>query len=115
MPQIALCGVNHKTAPVSLRERLAITPSTREETLKRLLDRPSVNEAVVISTCNRVEVVLGGQKREEELRKEAEELFSTLSGASNTALRPHLYHYQGLEAVEHLFKVGCGLYWMILG
>ncbi|RLB09073.1 MAG: glutamyl-tRNA reductase, partial [Deltaproteobacteria bacterium] len=53
--RIVLIGVNHKTAPVELRERLAATDN--DEILRRLTELPSVNEAFFLSTCNRVEII----------------------------------------------------------
>lgn len=46
------CGLNHKTAPINVRERVASTPATQDILLNKLIDLPSINEAALLSTCN---------------------------------------------------------------
>ena len=58
-----LIGVNHKTAPVEVRERLAIPDSRLPEALKRLAEHPGVHEGLILSTCNRVEVLTQTKER----------------------------------------------------
>ncbi len=55
--QLALVGLSHKTAPVEVRERLAFSNDALRSALTSLVDRQAVNEAMILSTCNRVEVV----------------------------------------------------------
>ncbi|HYR43824.1 MAG TPA: glutamyl-tRNA reductase, partial [Terriglobia bacterium] len=55
--QLALVGLNHKTAPVEIRERLAFSSDALRSALASLVGREQVNEAIILSTCNRVEVV----------------------------------------------------------
>ena len=55
--QLALVGLSHKTAPVEIRERLAFSNDALRSALTSLVDRQAVNEAMILSTCNRVEVV----------------------------------------------------------
>src|SRR5438270_926309 len=58
--KLKLLGINHKTAPIAVRERLAVPEWRLEEATRRLLERPGVVEAVVFSTCNRVEMAVFG-------------------------------------------------------
>ena len=64
-----LIGVNHKSAPVEVRERLAIPESHLPDALKRLIHHPGVNEAMIVSTCNRVELLARAQNGGADLRQ----------------------------------------------
>jgi glutamyl-tRNA reductase len=116
---IVMIGLNYKTAPVELREALAVPSAAMEAALARFHALP-VAEAVLLSTCNRTEVYAVGD--------EVDELFTVLidylvhmaerwQGRAITRgqLEPHLYQHAGLKAVEHLFRVSAGLDSMVLG
>src|SRR5438874_449701 len=102
---IIVVGLNHRTAPVELRERLAVPESRLPETLARLRRWPGVAEATILSTCNRVElyaVVKDTQQGFESLR---EFLTSVTTAATGEHLSPYLYSLDGVEAIRHLFRV----------
>ena len=104
-------GLNHKTAPVELRERLAIGQDALPETTRALLARPGVQEAMILSTCNRVELVVAHNGHEPHLPEFLAEHFSLDRGE----LEPHLYRYQDEEAIRHMFRVAASLDSMVVG
>jgi len=109
--KILLTGLNHKTAPVELRERLAIPSEALPETTRTLLAEPGVHEALILSTCNRVELLVSHESTEPELRRFLESHFSVEDGT----LASHLYHHHDMEAVRHLFRVASSLDSMVVG
>ena len=86
-----LIGVNHKTAPVEVRERLAIAESRLPEACKRLSEHPSVAEGMIVSTCNRVEFIANMKNGTGDLREFLREYFETDMAPFET----HLYEFQG--------------------
>jgi glutamyl-tRNA reductase len=107
-------GVSHKTAPVALRERLALPEGRAARILGDLTARPEIHEAVAISTCNRTELYLvAGDPVEAENLALAE--LSRQAGIRPTELLGRLYSLHGAEAVRHLFSVAAGLDSMIVG
>ena len=107
-------GINHKTAPVSLRERVTFSPESIDEALTSLLQQPLVQGGVVLSTCNRTELYLSVEQQEHM----HEQLVAWLCAYHN--LRPEevkksLYWHQGNDAVSHLMRVASGLDSLVLG
>ncbi len=113
---VAVVGMNHRTAPVELRERLAVP----EEQLVALLpvhmsgNGSHPDECVILSTCNRFEYYTVVSTPEEALTRFME-LSHTLGAFEEVDVRAHLYHYVDGEAVRHLFRVASGLDSMVLG
>ncbi len=114
--QVVLYGMNHRTAPVGVRERLAAGEDTLWTAVQDLLQTPGLHpvEAVVLSTCNRFEVYFVAPSLQV-----ADASFNTLvhrlAGLSLQSLQDHLYRLEGQDAVWHLFRVAAGLDSMILG
>jgi glutamyl-tRNA reductase len=107
-----LIGVNHKTAPVEVRERLAIPESRLPEACKKLVDHPGIEEGMILSTCNRVEVLANTRNGVgADLRSFLENYFQ-LDGIE---LNRHLYEYSEQEAVRHLFRVAASLDSLVVG
>ncbi|HKO10927.1 MAG TPA: glutamyl-tRNA reductase [Acidobacteriaceae bacterium] len=104
-------GLNHKTAPVELRERLAFAKDALPEATKALLESPGVKEAMILSTCNRVELVVSHNGTEPQLPRFLAEQFSL----DRSVLEPHLYQYQDEEAIRHMFRVAASLDSMVVG
>ncbi len=104
-------GLNHKTAPIELRERLAIGPEALALTTRALLAEPGVQEAMILSTCNRVELLVSHNGVEPQLPGFLASHFSV----NRTELEPHLYRYQDEEAVRHMFRVAASLDSMVVG
>jgi glutamyl-tRNA reductase len=114
MSHIVIVGLNHRSAPVEVRERLAFPAESIGTGLRSLLDRPSVREGVILSTCNRVEVcVLADEPWKG--TAEVKEFLSAHHGISLDRIDPHLFHYTDEEAVRHLFRVSSSLDSMVLG
>src|SRR5271169_2283681 len=106
-----LIGVNHKTAPVEVRERLAIPESRLPEACKRLSEHPAVAEGMIVSTCNRVEFIANMKNGTGDLREFLGEYFETdLAPFEN-----HLYEFREDEAVRHIFRVASSLDSMVVG
>lgn len=105
-----LLGVNHKSAPLDIRERLAIPAGRLADATRSLAHRPGVREALILSTCNRVEL-LTEQENVADLRLFLEEYFAIRP----RTLEPHLYEFREREAVRHLFRVAASLDSMVVG
>ncbi len=106
-----LIGVNHKTAPVEVRERLAIPESRLPEACKKLAEHPAVAEGMIVSTCNRVEFIANMKNGTGDLREFLREYFETdLSQFEN-----HLYEFREDEAIRHIFRVAASLDSMVVG
>ncbi len=104
-------GVSHKTAPLSLRERLAIAPEHIPELLDSLLENDGVDEAVLLVTCNRTELYVSAAPH---AAPTVIRWLGTLSGLGS-GLDTHLYQYRELAAAQHLFRVAAGLDSLVLG
>jgi glutamyl-tRNA reductase len=106
-----LIGVNHNTAPVEVRERLAIPESRLPEAVKRFVQHPGVDEALILSTCNRVELLAQTTNGSADLRGFLGEYFQI----EKSTLDPHLYEYRAQDAIRHMFRVAASLDSMIVG
>jgi glutamyl-tRNA reductase len=106
-----LIGVNHKTAPVEVRERLAIPESRLSEACKRLADHPAVAEGMIVSTCNRVEFIANMKNGTGDLREFLREYFDT----DLSPFESHLYEFREDEAIRHIFRVAASLDSMVVG
>jgi glutamyl-tRNA reductase len=106
-----LIGVNHKTAPVEVRERLAIAESRLPEALRSFTQHPGVQEGLILSTCNRVELLARTQNGGADLRTFLQTFFTV----DPSLLDPHLYEYREKDAVRHLFRVTSSLDSMVVG
>jgi len=106
-----LIGVNHHTAPVEVRERLAIPESRLAEALKVFCSHPGVDEGLILSTCNRVELLAQTKNGSADLRGFVHEYFHL----EPAELAPHLYEYREQDAIRHLFRVTSSLDSMVVG
>jgi glutamyl-tRNA reductase len=107
-------GLNHKTAPVDIRERLTFGPDIIVGALRSLLEKPGVEEVVILSTCNRTEIYCGLSGTETE-QDEISQWLGEFHGLELETISPYLYRHQGKEAIQHLLQVACGLDSMVLG
>jgi glutamyl-tRNA reductase len=113
---ILLVGVNHKTAPVEIRERLAFNDEACASGLRQLVDGEIVREGLIVSTCNRVEIL--GTTSNDQLEFGAGRIaqFLDTSGSLPAGfLNAHLYRHTNEEAVRHLFRVASSLDSMVVG
>lgn len=111
---ILVIGLNHKTAPVEIREKISFPPDRLEEPLKRILALSSIKENMILSTCNRVEVYANAQDVDQGIR-DLKGFLSEFHGISSGELEGFLYVYQGREAVRHIFRVASSLDSMVVG
>jgi len=110
-PILTVVGVNHKTAPIEVRERIAIARADLPEVVRALAAEPGVAECMIVSTCNRVEIMAAVEEGTTEIAVFLERQFSL----DPSLLRPHLYQHRDQEAVRHLFRVAASLDSMVVG
>jgi glutamyl-tRNA reductase len=109
---IVLLGVNHKTTPLEIREKLALSDGY-EDPLRVLTSIEGINEHYLLSTCNRVEVLYTTERPAEVKQKVLDFLFG--DSVSQQDLDKYVYHYENEEAVQHLYMVASSLDSMIIG
>lgn len=112
---IIVVGLSHKTAPVEVREKLAVPESRLDEALARLRGYAGIREGFLLSTCNRVEVYAVVDRIEDGHARIQEFFADTHFSLSSEELTPHLYEYTGDRAIGHLFRVAASLDSMIVG
>lgn len=105
-------GINHKTASVSLRERVAFGPDSIKQAVHELVQQPGVNEAVIVSTCNRTELYCNLESGQGEQVLQWLQQFHALEAGE---LANAIYTHHDEEAVRHLMRVSCGLDSLVLG
>jgi glutamyl-tRNA reductase len=114
MSELLAIGVSHKTAPVEVRERLALPEARAAEFLRDLRGSGDVREAVAISTCNRTELYLVVADPVE-AESTVLAMLSSQAGIRPTALAPAIYSHRNCDAARHLYRVTAGLDSMIVG
>lgn len=105
-------GINHQTAPVDVRERVAFSGDQVNDALRDLQKISAVKESVIVSTCNRTEIYCD---LEVDTAQTVSHWLSQYHGMSDDALLPYIYQHTGQEAARHLFRVASGLDSMVLG
>jgi glutamyl-tRNA reductase len=110
---IVLVGLSHHTAPLEVRERIAFANGRLEPSLRGLVARPGVQEGVILSTCNRVEVMACGEG--DRVAAELPAFLAETHGLRDDDLRGRLYTHRDREAVRHLFRVASSLDSMVVG
>jgi glutamyl-tRNA reductase len=110
-----LVGVSHKTAPIELRERLAFPEQNLPEALRQAGSLPGVCETLILSTCNRVEILARGENPQHDLSVTLARFLTEYHEFPHSRLEPHLYRYQHREAIRHVFRVASSLDSMIIG
>jgi glutamyl-tRNA reductase len=113
--EIVIVGLNHRTAPVEVRERVAFDNSELRASLRSLRALGSIHEGAVISTCNRVEIVAAASDKASAFAEIKKFLLDQEAAAGESSLEDHLYAYAGDEAVRHLFRVAASLDSMVVG
>ena len=112
--RLVVTGLSHHTAPVEVRERLAFEEQTLPEALDRLTQRPGMLEGMILSTCNRVEVAVtadGPGDAEESVDR----FLAEARSVEPAWVSPYLYHYNGKDAIRHLFRVASSLDSLVVG
>lgn len=111
---LSVVGVSHQTAPVEVRERFAYLDDDVPEALERLRAETGIEEAVLLSTCNRTEIYLH-PVLDPEVVEAAEGMLAAKAGPLARPVSAYLYRYRGVEAVRHLFRVASGLDSLVTG
>ena len=109
---IVALGINHKTASVELRERVAFSPEQIDVALAQLCQQNGVNEAVVVSTCNRTELYCIVENQQPQVLIDWLADFHQLN---KSELAEHVYQHQDFNAIQHLMRVSVGLDSLVLG
>ncbi|WP_312074414.1 glutamyl-tRNA reductase [Atlantibacter sp.] len=107
-------GINHKTAPISLRERVTFSPETLDQALESLLAQPMVQGGVVLSTCNRTELYLSVEQQDD-LHERLVRWLCDYHQLDEAEVRNSLYWHHDNDAVSHLMRVASGLDSLVLG
>ena len=105
-------GINHKTAPVEIREKVAFATENLSEALKQLVSEQAVNEAAILSTCNRTELYCSLSSADREVLVNWISHFHQLQ---NEDITPYIYSYTDNEAVQHILRVASGLDSLVMG
>ena len=105
-------GINHLTAPVDIREKVAFAPEQLPQALSELQDIPAVNESVIVSTCNRTEIYCHASSDCSEV---ITHWLTAHHGINENSLSPYIYTHCDQEVARHLFRVASGLDSMVLG
>ncbi|QYH20335.1 glutamyl-tRNA reductase [Corynebacterium aquatimens] len=111
---VLVVGMSHRSAPVSLLERLSMDDAVQHDTSEALLKQPSVSEAMIISTCNRLEIYAMTNAFHAGVQ-DVLEVLSDVSGVSEAELRTYLYVRYADAAAEHMLTVASGLDSMVVG
>jgi glutamyl-tRNA reductase len=109
-----ITGLNHRTAPVEVRERLAFNEARLSNALNELKRCPGLLEGMILSTCNRVEIAI---TTDEQTNAEdaVERFLAETQQVTREWIAPYLYHHQGPDAIRHLFRVASSLDSMVVG
>src|SRR5438477_7161553 len=113
--EIVLVGLNHRTAPVEVRERVSFTAEQARRAAEELRARGILEETLVLSTCNRSEVYGVPPESSHECAPGLSTFLSEFHSVRPDVLSVSLYHHYDREAVKHLFRVAAGLDSMLLG
>ncbi len=112
--KLFVTGLSHHTAPVEVRERLAFDDAALPQALDRLRDRPGMIEGMILSTCNRVEVAVTVEEASD-AGPIVENFLAETRSVETAWMSPYLYHYDGREAIRHLFRVASSLDSLVVG
>ncbi|VAW61000.1 Glutamyl-tRNA reductase [hydrothermal vent metagenome] len=117
---IITLGLNHKTAPVNVRERLAFSPENLAQAVKSLSALKSIKEAAILSTCNRTELYCSTESEvdgelAQQVIDQVVEWLSQFHGLESSEINRHLYSHKHIDSIRHALQVACGLDSLILG
>lgn len=113
MPQFAVTGISHKFTPVEVRELLAFQGETLPRALRELREQHGIAQAVILSTCNRVEIVTWSDHPN--VHQEVVRFLSDFHRVSPETFSSHIYSHSGAEAVDHVLRVAASLDSLVLG
>ncbi|HML17286.1 MAG TPA: glutamyl-tRNA reductase [Bryobacteraceae bacterium] len=112
--KLFITGLNHRTAPVEVREKLAFEDTKLHEALGDLKRRPGLLEGMILSTCNRVEITVTAEEQAD-AEGAVEHFLAETRSVERDWVSPYLYRHDGPEAIRHLFRVASSLDSMVVG
>ena len=112
---LVLVGVNHTTAPIEVRERLSIPGTRLPDAVRTLAHQPGIREAMILSTCNRVEFVTYQDQAHGPANRNLLRFLHEYFAIPTDTVEPHLYEFREREAIRHLFRVASSLDSMVVG
>lgn len=112
---IVAVGINHKTAPVSIREKISFNPDHLSSALQEMLKEVQCGEAAILSTCNRTELYLVQDGDVDVTQHRILKWLERYHNVPASTILPSIYCHQGQEAVNHMMRVACGLDSLVLG
>jgi glutamyl-tRNA reductase len=112
--KLLVTGLNHRTAPVEIREKLAFSEAALGGALDDLRSQPGFIEGMILSTCNRVEIAITAEEATD-CESSMETFFAEAQHVSRDWIAPYLYHHSGSDAIRHLFRVASSLDSMVVG
>jgi len=117
MAELLVVGVSHRTAPLEVREKLAFTDDAIEPAVRQLAALPTIGEAMLLSTCNRVEIYAAtrGNGGTAPALDDVHRFFAEHRRLALPSVSPHLYDHVGVAAVVHTFRVASSLDSLVLG
>src|SRR5574340_1388007 len=113
--EIVLVGLNFRTAPVEVREKVSFSTEQAQQAAEELRGQGILEETLVLSTCNRSEIYGVGASANHESAHALSSFLSSFHDVKPDVLDPALYHHYDHDAVRHLFRVSAGLESMLLG
>ncbi|MDY6861604.1 MAG: glutamyl-tRNA reductase [Thermodesulfobacteriota bacterium] len=112
--EILILGLSHKTAPIEIREKLSFSSKELESSLGEITGLPDVREGLILSTCNRVEILAASDNPQRAILN-LKKFLSESRDISIYDIEPHLYTYYSEKAIQHIFKVASSLDSMVVG
>ena len=115
---IITLGLNHKTAPIEIRERLSFSPESLPAAVKSLSALKGIHEVAILSTCNRTELYCSTQNQDEITQQAIDQVTEWLSqfhGLTSAEISDHLYAHTHKDSIRHALRVACGLDSLVLG
>jgi glutamyl-tRNA reductase len=112
---LVLLGINHTTAPIEVRERLAIPAGRLADATRTLIHQPGIREGLILSTCNRVEFLTLQENSQPDSGADLLRFLHEYFAVPPHTIQPHLYEFREREVVRHLFRVASSLDSMVVG
>ena len=112
--KLLVTGLSHHTAPVEVRERLAFDEGALPGALDHLRHQPGMQESMILSTCNRVEVAVTAEEQSD-AEASVDRFLMETRNLEPKLVTPYLYHYEGTDAIRHVFRVASSLDSMVVG
>ncbi|MSO20650.1 MAG: glutamyl-tRNA reductase [Acidobacteria bacterium] len=111
----SLIGLNHRTAPVEVREQLCFQETALPQALQAVASLPGVHEAMILSTCNRVEILARSDAEQGDVTGALVQFLAHYHQRAHSQIEPYLYRFQQADVIRHIFRVASSLDSMIIG